>query len=760
MLLRGLAEAPDLRLRVLVGEDALDRPVDGVFTTDLLDPRRYLTGGEIVLTGLMWRRAPADSESFVAALAAAGAVALAAGDAALGSVPDDLVVACRRHGLPLFEVPVDVSFAAITEQVLAARLGLSAGPAPAVARLRALAAGLGRADRGPGTGAAAGLAEVFAVAGREYGAPGWVLSAAGRLVAGAPAAPGGRARSALAGAWLRAGPLPVTVLADGVPYSLFGVTGEPAHRLAGWFVAMAGDQAGWDTGRRAIAAELAAAAAAYRARHEVAQRAVRDAADAVIGRLADRPAGATAPEDRKIAAALRRCGLAPCGPLTAVAVTAGLVQPGAGPSPGTGALTGGDAQPWAGSPGAVPLTAGLVQPGAGPSPGTGAPAGGDAQPWAGSSGAVPLTAGLVQPGAGPSPGTGAPAGGDAQPWAGSPGAVPLPGEMWPPGGARSPVAGADPQGAWAQVARVLLEEMLPGSVAGVHGGAAVALAPGGSATLDRIWDVVRELAAVYGPAAPRDVAPGQFPGGRPAGYSGAPGDVAPGHSAGEAPHGHVAPGHSAGEAPHGHVAPGRFPSGYAGDAVPGGYGGDLAGPAAAVPAPGSLCLAFGVSVLPGEAAPHGPQAGDGLVDPGSGAGRPDAGGAVAGLCRALAQARQAREVAVLLGSGVRLVDAAGLGSVELLLATAPALARRAFRASLLTPLLDYDADHGTELVRTLRVFLDCSGSWTKAAEAMFVHVNSLRYRMRRVEELTGLDLGSLADQAALLLALRLPIREC
>ena len=103
-----------------------------------------------------------------------------------------------------------------------------------------------------------------------------------------------------------------------------------------------------------------------------------------------------------------------------------------------------------------------------------------------------------------------------------------------------------------------------------------------------------------------------------------------------------------------------------------------------------------------------------------------------------------------------MVDAAGLGSVELLLATAPAEARQAFRASLLSPLLDYDAAHGTELVRTLRVFLDCSGSWTKAAEAMFVHVNSLRYRMRRVEELTGLDLGSLADQAALLLALRLP----
>src|SRR5262249_35167358 len=71
------------------------------------------------------------------------------------------------------------------------------------------------------------------------------------------------------------------------------------------------------------------------------------------------------------------------------------------------------------------------------------------------------------------------------------------------------------------------------------------------------------------------------------------------------------------------------------------------------------------------------------------------------------------------------------------------------------PLLAYDSEHGTELVRTLGVFLACSGSWTKAADTMFVHVNSLRYRIRRIEELTGRDLGSLEDQAALLLALRL-----
>jgi hypothetical protein len=562
VLLRGLAEAPDLRLRVLVGEDALDRTIDGVYTTDLLDPRRYLTGGEIVLTGLMWRRAPADSEAFVATLTAAGVMALAAGDAALGSVPDDLVVACRRHGLPLFEVPVDVSFAAITEKVLAARLSLSSGLGPAVARLRALAGG-----RVPGgAGAAVGLAAVLDVAASEFGVAGWVISAAGRLVAGAPTAPGRAARAALAVAWLGAADLPVTVLADGVPYSLFGVTGQPAHRLAGWVLAVAGDQAGWDAERRAIAAELAAAAAGYRARHEEAQRAARGAADDALARVLGRPDGRAG--DPEIAVALRRCGLAPGLPLVAVALAVEPARPHAAPAEGG---------------------------------------------W---------------PGAGPS------------------------------------------EPAWPQVARVLLEEMLPAPVAGVSGCEAVALISGGG-VLDRIEAVTRALAGAYGP------------------------------------------------------------------------------PAAVPSAPGALGLAFGVSVLADQAGEDGPPATGGEAVHGAD------GWTVAGIGRALAQARQARRIAALLGGGVRVVDAAGLGSVELLLATVPAEARAAFRASLLSPLFDYDADHGTELVRTLRVFLDCSGSWTKAAETMFVHVNSLRYRMRRVEELTGRDLGSLADQAALLLALRL-----
>ena len=121
MLLRDLVDAPRLRLRLLLEpQGALDRPVRRALTTDLLEPTRYLSGGELVLTGLNWRRSAADSETFVRSLVDGGAIALAAGDALLGSVPEDLVEACRRHGLPLLEVPEEISFADLVEHCAAA----------------------------------------------------------------------------------------------------------------------------------------------------------------------------------------------------------------------------------------------------------------------------------------------------------------------------------------------------------------------------------------------------------------------------------------------------------------------------------------------------------------------------------------------------------------------------------------------------------------------------------------------------------------
>jgi Purine catabolism regulatory protein-like family/PucR C-terminal helix-turn-helix domain len=584
VLLRALVESPELRLRVLTGEDALDRPVRGVFTTDLLDPSRYLSGGEIVLTGLMWHRAPADSRAFVSALVGAGVAALAAGDAAFGSVPPDLMEACRAHRLPLLEVPVDVSFAAITERVM--RSLLPAGPGPAVARLRRLAAEQAGAPAASPEPAVA-MAALLAVADAEYGVPGWVLSATGRLIAGVPPAPGAGLRSALARAGLGAQWFPATVAVDGAPFSVYpvpgrsgaaGATGLSPHRLACWFVGLAGDFAMWDDERRAVAAELATLVAERRARHEDSRWAARRSADLLLHRVLGWRAGRADGAERETAATLRRCGLAAGSPLVAVAV-------------------------------AVP-------------------------PHTEDQG------GAAAPGA-------------ERPDPGRPGAA-LPGTV-------EPDAAQEP-------ARALLEEMLPDALVGVCGGTAVALVSGAGDAWCEVQDAAGVLACVPG-----------------------------------------------------------------------------------------LDLPFGVSVRAGaagkDAADRAGAAGEDAADGAAGA---RTSSAVGGAARAVAEARQARRLAELLGGGVRMVDSTQFGSWELLLAMVPGEARRAFRGALLDPLLAYDRDHGTELVATLEAFLACSGSWNKAAEAMFIHVNSLRYRIRRIEELTGRDPRSLAGQAALLLALRMP----
>jgi len=53
----------------------------------------------------------------------------------------------------------------------------------------------------------------------------------------------------------------------------------------------------------------------------------------------------------------------------------------------------------------------------------------------------------------------------------------------------------------------------------------------------------------------------------------------------------------------------------------------------------------------------------------------------------------------------------------------------------------HDADHGSELVATLGAYLDAFGNVATAAGRLGVHVNTFRYRLRRVVELSRLDLG-------------------
>ena len=106
-------------------------------------------------------------------------------------------------------------------------------------------------------------------------------------------------------------------------------------------------------------------------------------------------------------------------------------------------------------------------------------------------------------------------------------------------------------------------------------------------------------------------------------------------------------------------------------------------------------------------------------------------------------------------STVSVVTSDEVASHELLLASVPGSVLRSFTERLLGPLLAYDERHRAELLPTLREFLACSGSWNACAATMYVHVNTVRYRIRRIEELTGRDLSRLDDQVDFFLALRI-----
>jgi sugar diacid utilization regulator len=69
-------------------------------------------------------------------------------------------------------------------------------------------------------------------------------------------------------------------------------------------------------------------------------------------------------------------------------------------------------------------------------------------------------------------------------------------------------------------------------------------------------------------------------------------------------------------------------------------------------------------------------------------------------------------------------------------------------------LLDHDRDHGSELVRTLGVYLDSGGNYDRASGALIIHRSTLRYRLRRIRELSGLDLGDPDSRLNLHVALR------
>jgi hypothetical protein len=548
MRLRALLDTEALGLRLLGGDAELDRTVRGVMTTDLRDPSRYLTGGELVLTGLAWRRGPADSEPFVRLLAGAGVAALAAGEAGLVGIPEDLVAACARHRLPLFAVDERVAFATITEHVVRQVSGERAGDLAAVVDRHRRLMSSGPTGGGPDA--------VLDLLGSDLDLQAWVLSCTGREIGGAGHPLPGSVRAELAGAQqaaVRSGrPAPHRVAAQGGrTYSLFPVRGGTgtadvrAGVLSDWFLAVEADAGEWPAERLDLLYGVTQLIAVERDR--------RDAARTVRRRLAaevfDLVRGGAAPAE--IGARLR--------------AAAPMLLPGAGGTPH-----------WQ-------IVVARVD-------------------WAG--GEVP---------SGPA-------------------------------------------------AQAVLEETLTDPAAP------------GTESADRI--------AV---AHADDEAMALVP------LSGADGSGGP-----EPLHAGALLAMLRGPLSRGLADDGR--------------------------------LTIGVS-----AAVHSPE----------------------GLRGALEEARHARRVAAARPGRVCAAGHEELASHVLLLPFVPDDVRRAFTARLLDPLRDYDRRHRAELIPTLEAFLECDGSWTRCATRLHLHVNTLRYRISRIEQLTGRDLARLEDKLDFFLALRL-----
>ncbi|MEU3980985.1 PucR family transcriptional regulator ligand-binding domain-containing protein [Streptomyces sp. NPDC026672] len=556
MRLRALLDTDALGLRLLGGEDELDRAVRGVMTTDLRDPSRYLSGGELVLTGLAWRRDAADTEPFVRLLVQAGVAALAAGEAELGDVPDDLVAACVRHRLPLFAVDESVAFATITEHVVRQVSGERAGDLAAVVERHRRMMTSGPAGGGPDV--------VLDLLGSDLDLRAWVLSSTGRLIAGSkgagPALPAGTCAALAAEqlAAVRTGrPGPHRALLGGTAYSLFpvrsgGRSGQPSGDvretvLSDWVLAVEADAGDWPEERLDLLRGVTQLISVERDR--------RDAARTVRRRLAQE------------VLELVQTGAAPAEIAARLRVAAPVLLPGLGAAP-----------------------------------------------------------------------------------------------HWQVVVARVEWDGAEAEGG--PVAQSLLEEILVDPLAtGPEPSDRIAVAHTGD----------EAVALVPLPA------------------------VSAEHDGSE--------------------------TGVLADVLLNAVREPLA---AGLDRDGRVTLGVSASVHSAE-----------------------------GLRGALEEARHARRVAAARPGRVCAAGHQELASHVLLLPFVPDDVRRAFTARLLDPLRDYDRRHRAELIPTLEAFLDCDGSWTRCATRLHLHVNTLRYRVGRIEQLTGRDLSRLEDKLDFFLALRM-----
>jgi hypothetical protein len=100
-------------------------------------------------------------------------------------------------------------------------------------------------------------------------------------------------------------------------------------------------------------------------------------------------------------------------------------------------------------------------------------------------------------------------------------------------------------------------------------------------------------------------------------------------------------------------------------------------------------------------------------------------------------------------------SAESFGILGLLVDHVPGIHLKGVCQRIIGPLLEHDSKRGTDFCQTLQVYLNCDGHFGEAAKLLFVHENTLRHRIKRIQETLPVDLSDPYARAAVFLCLKL-----
>ncbi len=109
-----------------------------------------------------------------------------------------------------------------------------------------------------------------------------------------------------------------------------------------------------------------------------------------------------------------------------------------------------------------------------------------------------------------------------------------------------------------------------------------------------------------------------------------------------------------------------------------------------------------------------------------------------GLAQSYREAEQALKIGRRVKGGNGIFDFQQLGIYALLLSFGNKEVKESCRESL-AKILDYDSANKAELIKTMEVYLDCNENISKTAEKLYIHPNSVKYRLERIKEILGKD---------------------